>query len=432
VILTDEELLRRNRDKEQHAQGSRHAAQERKRRMLEKEIQVRARREQTAMEMELDAQRKALLTNDDILQNQHLISIRKVNSLALQANGYMACDSLREHQKERAGMEAKYNRLHDQIMAKERVDELTQRKEDEAIARAKRIEARQMLEQQIADRQRKQMYEEESKAIEAQKILATYKQFELEEQKKLERHREQVRETVKKVGETNDRIREMKDQMIRQEKQDEMVAAAYLRKKAAEEDAKLQEQQRISKAKELRIAKLRAQQEKAQDKRAAQDEFRAKKAWEAAEMNARIKQQHEKEARITLMQTISEDRKRQEAFRIEQTQQTKQMESHLDRLTQQRADEEDHRQRAKVEATKEHMRDHGLRLREQIEQNNQMRVKAKMFEQNDTKYGKMKAMREAIIADKYRHETLATLEKRGVAEEYLRELKRMDINPTNA
>ncbi|TMW66957.1 hypothetical protein Poli38472_012073 [Pythium oligandrum] len=432
VILTDEELKKRKQEQQQQLQATRHESEERKRRMMEKELQVRTRREQTAMEMELEAERKALLTNEDVLRNQHLVSLRKINSLALQATGYMACDGLKQHQQERAAVEAHYDRLHNQIMDRERVNELQQRREDAAVAHAKRIKARQMLEHQIADREKKKIHEEEAKAIEAQKILNTYKQYEAEEKKSMEMHREQVKERAAQVVKTNARIQEMREEVKRQEKQEEMVAAAYLRKKAMEEEAKMQEELRIRKAKEARVAKLRAQQEKAQDKRAQQDEFRAKKSWEESEMNARLKEKRDKEARAQLMHTILDDRKRQEAFRVEQKHHQLAVDAHLDWLAQQRSEEEYRQQKQALEVAREREREHGQNVREQIEQNAQRQQKAKLFEQNDAKFGKKKALKESILAEKYRKETLERLQKQGVAEEYLRELKRMQINETNA
>lgn len=83
--------------------------------------------------MEVEAEKKALLTGDDVLRN-------------------------RRH-------------LHERIMKRERVTKLYVRKEREAYE--KRIEAHQMIE-----RQKKAIWDEEAKAIEAQKILNTYKQYE--------------------------------------------------------------------------------------------------------------------------------------------------------------------------------------------------------------------------------------------------------------
>eukprot|EP00644_Phytophthora_capsici_P009552 jgi/Phyca11/107016/e_gw1.13.589.1 len=432
VILTDEAARQLKLQHEAQQAATRHESQERKRRMMEKEIEVRARREQSAMEMELEAERKALLTGNEMINNQHLESLRKINSLAIAATGYQLCDALKEHQRERQAIESRYNNIHDSIMERERRRDIQKRKEVEIEAHVKRMEARQVLEEQIAERHKRLIREEEAKDIEAQKILKTYKQYELEEQKKIERQREKQKETMRQVAQTNDRIKLMKEEMVIRDKKEDMAAAAYLRKKALEEEAKLQEEARIRKSKELRTAKLRAQQEKAQDKQAIQDEFRAKKAYEEMEKNTRLKEKRDKERKIALMQSILHDRKEQEAFHAEQAQRMRDLDANMDRIGQQQVEREYQRLKAAEAAAKERELKHGDVLLQQIESNEQRRMKAKMFEQNDAKFLKKKALKESILAEKVRVDTLQRLEKRGVPEEYLRDLRRMQIDETNA
>lgn len=432
VILTDAAAKQLKLERETQQADSRHESQERKRRMMEKEIEVRARREQSAMEMELEADRKALLTGNEMVNNQHLESLRKINSLAIAATGYQLCDALQEHQRERQVMESRYSNIHDNIMERERRRDIQRRKDAEVEAHEKRMEARQVLEEQIAERHKKGIREEEAKDIEAQKILKTYKQYELEEQRKIEQQRENQKEAMRQVAQTNDRIKQMKEMMAIREKKEELAASAYLRKKALEEEAKLQEEARIRKSKELRTAKLRAQQEKAQDKQAIQDEFRAKKAYEETEKNTRLKEKREKERKIALTQSILQDRKKQEVFHAEQAQRMRYLDANTERIGQLQVEREYQHHKAIEAAAKEREFKHGDLLQQQIESNEQRRMKAKMFEQNDAKFLKKKALKESILAEKVRVDTLQRLQKGGVPEEYLRELSRMNINETNA
>ncbi|POM64390.1 nuclease domain containing hypothetical protein [Phytophthora palmivora] len=432
VILTDAAARQLKLEREEQQAISRHESEERKRRMMEKEIEVRTRREQSAIELELEAERKALLTGNEMINNPHLESLRKINSLAIAATGYQLCDALKERQRERAVMESRYNNIHDSIMERDRRRDIQKRKDVEVEAHARRMEAKQVLEEQIAERHKQAIREEEAKDIEAQKILKTYKQYEMEEQRKIELQREKQTETMRQVALTNEHIKQMKEEMAIRDKREEMAAAAYLRKKALEEEAKLQEEARIRKSKELRTAKLRAQQEKAQDRQAIQDEFRAKKAWEEAEMNTRLKEKRDKEKKIALMQSILQDRKKQEAFHAEQAQRMRALDANMDRIGQQQVEREYQYQKAVESAAKERELKHGEILLQQIESNEQRRLKAKMFEQNDAKFLKKKAMKESILAEKVRVDTLQRLQKRGVPEEYLRELSRMKINESNA
>lgn len=432
MILTDNDMNDLKHAQERQLAATRYESQEHKRKMMEKELAVRARREQSAMEMEMENEQKALLTGEEVLRNQHLLSIRRINSLTLQASGYKLCDELQAHKKVREQTEATYDRLHDSIMERERVTELQLRQEREADARQKRVNARHMLEEQIAEREKKAIWEEEAKAVEAQKILTTYKQYEAEEKRKMELQVERKRELTAAVAVTNERVKSMKEDAVRREKQEEMVVVAYLRKKVAEEEAKAQEAQRVRKAKELRVAKLRAQQEKAQDKQATQDEFRAKKASDEAETSMRDKERREREAKAALSQTIGRDRERQAAFHDEQKRQQRQLDLHMDAITQAHVEQEHQHQRAALQAAKERELEHGQVLRQQIEGNAARRTKAKLFEQDDAKFLKKKATRESILAEKVRQDALRKLQRQGVPEEYLRELKSMQINEANA
>lgn len=425
-------MVRLQQQQEQQLAATRQEAQNRKQRMLDKELEVRARREQSAMEREIEAEKKAPLTGEEVLRNQHLTSLRKIQSLELQASGYMLCDSLKQHRKQREETDTRYNKVHDSIMERDCITELQRRREMEDDARAKRVEARQMLEHQIAEREKKKIWEEEAKAIEAQKILATYKKFEAEEQAKVVHQREQRQVMMTRIAETNKCIKQIKDDAVQREKQEEMVAAAYLRKKAMEEEAKLQDAQRVRKAQEIRTAKLRAQQEKAQDKQAIQDEFRAKKAWEENERKARYKEKRDKEIKRELMQTILGEREQQMQFQQQQQRAMAQVDAQMDQVAEKRVNEEYLRQQAIQQAHRESEHKHGDVLLQQIESNAQRRQMAKLFEQNDAKFLKKKNLRESVLAEKVRQDTLHRLQKQGVPEEYLRELSRMTINASNA
>ncbi|CEG45749.1 uncharacterized protein PHALS_02025 [Plasmopara halstedii] len=432
MILTETAIEHIKLERETQQAVARHESMERKRRMMEKEAEVRARREQSAMEMELDAERQALLSGNEMVNNQHLESLRKINSLSVAAIGYQLCDSLKEHQRERKIVETRYDNVHDSIMERDRRCNNQKRKDDESIAFAKRMEARQMLEVQIAERQRQLIRDEEAKDIESRKILDLYKQYEVEERKKTEQHREKQMEMMRQVTETNERIKDMKEQMLIRDKKEEIAAAAYLRNKVLEEEAKLNENARIRKLKELRIAKLRAQQEKAQDKEALQDEIRSKKSYEETEKKARLKKEQDKEKKQMLLQSIMQDRKKQEIFHIEQSKRMRALDANTDLIGQQQAESEYQRLKAAEIAINARNVMHNTLLLQQIEANNQRRIKDRLFEQNDAKLIEKKAMKDSILAEKVRIDTLQKLKTGGVSEKYLRNLRRMEINETNA
>lgn len=133
-----------------------------------------------------------------------------------------------------------------------------------------------------------------------------------------------------------------------------------------------------------------------------------------------------------MMQSILQDRKKQEAFHAEQAQRLRDLDASMEWIGQKQVEREYQDYKAAEAAAKERDFKHGDLLQQQIEANEQRRVKAKMVEQNDAKFLKKKTLKESILAEKVRVDTLQRLQKRGVPEQYLRELSRMNINETNA
>ncbi|KAH9137887.1 hypothetical protein AeRB84_017595 [Aphanomyces euteiches] len=420
TILTDTELARQAKESEQSKAASRTKAQERKNRMVEKEIQVRARREQYATQMELEAERNSVLTKDDVKRVEHLDAVKHIQSLVAKAVAATGCDAQLVEKAETEQIQQAYNQRIDQVMERDRVRELRERKQQADAAREKRIEARKMLEGKL----RQQIREEEAKAIEAKKILQVYKQYEKEEETKAAAHRAHVQATIAQVAATNEEIKEMKAEAARREAHEEQVAARYLREKAKEEERLQKERDAIKKSKELRVAKLRAQQEKLQDKQAALDEFKSKKAFEANEKAMRDKEAHDRIQKRNMMETIDRERKTQEAFKRAERHHDLAQERHADAVAL-RFSEEQHAKRMAVRAQQEEAHvQYVAQLDAQFHDNETRRKNKAALETNENAAQLKKAAKEAIIVDKIRRDALAKLEKQGVPAAYLRPLQK--------
>lgn len=420
VIVTEQKLAEMQLQKEKELEITREISMKRKKKMIEKEL--REHREKLALEGELEAEKAAHLSESDKVQHQHLDSVKRINSLAQRASAFMVREEQIRNKEDRAHFEKAYSRHFEDRMEVDRVNELARRREQNEIDREKRIEARRMLEVQIAERERLKIREEEAKALEAQKIIEKYKKYEKEDQEKVEARREHVRRTVIEVAKTNAQIKEMKIKMKERERRDELVAAMYLRKKAKEEEIKFKEEERLKVKKEERTAKLRAQQEKVQDKRAAQDELRAKRAYEAKEMAARQKAKDEIEWRRTNAQYILSERKKQEEFkRAQRNSETLSDKRAADRARRQ-AEEENARRREVAKLQHEEKMKYQASLNRQIADNEQKRERESVFQQAEGALGKKKILKEKIVVDKIRKETIQRLRREGVKDQYLVEL----------
>ncbi|OQS02678.1 hypothetical protein THRCLA_04963 [Thraustotheca clavata] len=428
VIVTDRDMALRLKEAEQVKMASRAKAQERKNRMVEKELQVRARREQYATQMELEAERNSVLTKDDIQRHAHLDSYKFIQSLVAKASAATGCDEQLEEQEQTRQQEEAYNQRIERMMDKDRTNDLLVKKAAESAAREKRVEARNMLEGQILERQKQKIRDEEAKAIEAKKILQVYKQYELEEQAKTAAHRTQAQNNLQRIAATNEEIKIMKAEALRQERHEEQVAAKYLRDKAREEERIHREKEAIRKSKELRIAKLRAQQEKAQDKQQAQDEFKAKKAFEANEKEMRQKEVDERRQKRELAETIDRERKQQEWFKREEKLHIEMQEKQSDDVAKQIMDREDFKAQQERERKADDHKKYLELFNQQFTDNATRRKNKAALETNDNAANVRKMAKETIVVDKIRMDAIQKLRKQGVPEEYLRDLKKLDIH----
>ncbi|ETW04309.1 hypothetical protein H310_04617 [Aphanomyces invadans] len=425
TILTDEDLARLAKESEQTKVASRALAQDRKNRMVEKELQVRARREQYATQMELDAERTSVLTKADLQRVEHLDDVKHIQSLVAKAIAATGCDAQRLEKEETRQFEASYNQRIERVMESDRIAELRERERAAGEAREKRVDARKMLEGQINERLKQQIREEEAKAIEAKKILMVYKQYEIEEEAKVAAHRVQVQATIAQIAATNADIKAMKAEAARREAHEEQVAARYLREKAKEEERQQHEREAIKKSKELRVAKLRAQQEKAQDKRMAQDEFKAKKAFETNEKAMRQKEADDRTKKREMMETIDRERKQQEAFKAAERDAMVAQERLVDHVAH-CIEQENHAKRMAARAREQEAHATYIEKLNQQFQDNAMRRKNKAaLETNENAAQVKKAAKEAIIVDKIRRDAIQKLEKQGVPADYLRPLQKL-------
>lgn len=427
-IQTDEYLAQAQALQAQQHESSRVESNARKAKMIEKETQVRARREQMALASELEQAQSRALDDVDVMTHAHLDSVKRIQSLAQGASAFMAREAQLVQAQGRVASEEAYSRHWEHVMERDRVAELDARQVSRARAQAKRLEGRRQLEDQIRERERLALRAEEAKAHEGAKILELYQNYEREDERKREQHRAHVEASIAQVVETNAQIQKMKQLAKAREAEDERVAFRYLVAKAEEEEKKAHEAERVKKSKEAKMLKMRAQQEKVADTRAAQDELRAKRAYEAKEKGTREKEVRDREFKKAAMAQVMSERRFQERFKQGQAELSKRQESLTVEMAR-RGMEEEHARRQLVEQRKvEEKQRYKDLLGKQLEDNAQARDRARMFQKNANSQGKKQVLKEHIVVDKIRTSVLQKLQKEGVNEQYLRELRQLDIS----
>lgn len=405
--------------------------QERKRIMMEDGDGIRVRREQATLKMDIEQLWKAPLVDEDVTMHQHVASIRRIQSLAMQAQGYADCDKLCKQYKENQAREARYNKSHDDRMEQERYKELNRCNKAREEKRFEALEARNALEDQINERQKKKIWEEEAKALEGSRVLQMYKKYEAEEKMKVEKQRDSIKKNLVQIRQTNERLQSHKAAEIDRKKYEEGMMRAFLRRKASEDEARRKEKLELDKLKEQQFAKLCAKQQKTSDTRSFEDEIRAKRAYEAMEMRLRRKEDLQKIELRKAIQRVSDDRTEQIQLRQALRNKEKDAETKLNKLSMEMEKEAVQKQVDSMEIHRHRQMAYREQLEEQIRNNALSRNQTKQIDAVNATYRQKKQTKECIIAEKVRQETLEKLRKQNVPEIYLLELKRMTISQSD-
>merc|ERR1712072_1126185 len=145
----------------------------------------------------------------------------------------------------------------------------------------------------IKDRQAQRMREEESRDQERAFILKQIEALKAEEVEQQKQKKMAAARLMTEVNAANTAAMKIKEEKMLAEKLEEQKIIEYQENKEMRERDLEAEKERLAAEKELETAKLRARQEKAQDKASEMDALRAKRAMEAAERAARDKESAE-------------------------------------------------------------------------------------------------------------------------------------------
>merc|ERR1719443_812353 len=163
------------------------------------------------------------------------------------------------------------------------------------------------------DRQAQRMREEESRDQERAFILKQIESLKAEEVEQQKQKKMAAARLMAEVNTANTAAMKIKEEKMLAEKLEEQKIIEYQENRELREREHEAEKERIAAEKELETAKMRARQEKAQDKASEMDALRAKRAMEAAERAARAKERMEQERLEAINDELNEARKQQQA-----------------------------------------------------------------------------------------------------------------------
>lgn len=282
VILDAAAKARKKKAEEAQKALTLKKARERKERMLRMEEEKKRRAPQlTESQMLENESNNILLAHAKQAMDEELDDVKHMNQMML----YAKCVTIRDAQvkeKERRRKEniQEESRL-DKAMEVERVKTLQMYEERETLRKEEQRVGALVITQQIQEREAERIRQQELREQEAQAMIQRIKELELREEEERQQKVVAGRKLLEQVMEANNAQARAKLRKKQLELEEDKRIAEYIKEKEAREAAAEAEVERIKQEKELECARLRAMQEKAQDRQAAIDELRAKRYQEA-------------------------------------------------------------------------------------------------------------------------------------------------------
>ncbi|KAK5622595.1 hypothetical protein CRENBAI_000809 [Crenichthys baileyi] len=243
-------------------------------------------------ELELDAQKRAQLIADraSALRMEQEDEVKKLNQLILGAKCQATWDDQIQEKKEiQAKLDEEEKRL-DIMMEVERCRALETIKKIDELRKQQRIKGQEQINNQIQQREQEKLIQDTMKQVEKEQIHKDQERMDLEDLKVKEKKRMEQQLMQEEIMRINAEAVRAKEKRLEEEKLADMRTMEYLQKKLEREAEYEAAQKRIKKDKELEIAQLRAQQERAKDYKAEQDEIRARRNQEITDRQWRMKQ----------------------------------------------------------------------------------------------------------------------------------------------
>jgi hypothetical protein len=333
---------------------------------------------------------------------------------------YAKVATIRDKQKqEHIIMEQNHKRKEeklDMMMELERLKELKNQQDKERMMQKQRKEGCMIIIEQMKKKKLEQIKLKEQLDKEKKDILKYLKKLEDEEQ--IENEKKKIlREKISQEIVESNRISALnKQKKLAQEKEEDLKILKYNMEKAKREEEELKRKKKIQEQKEKEVQKLREKQEKAQDKMAELDALRAKRAQEAGEREARLKEKNELITKKKIMEELLDSNNRQKIQKQNQlAEQARQEQAEYERIIKKQLD--DMERERKIEEEKKRMR---------YENNQDIRKLIKLKEEKDRL--EAKEILEEGRKDRQKYDTWKERMER-IKQQKIQELKDLNVHP---
>ncbi|XP_075998765.1 cilia- and flagella-associated protein 45-like [Genypterus blacodes] len=376
------------------------------------------------LEIEDRARAQHLQGNADDTKMEQEEEIKMLNKLILSAQCQAGRDAQVLEKKQIKEVLAEEDKRLDDIMESERCKALETQKKIEELHKQQRINGRELILEQIKERQEERDLQLELKHQEGKQLKEKQEKLNIDELKALEKKREEqnlLQKEIKRVNAESLRVKELKKE---EERQADIKAMEYINNKMEKESELEAEQKRKKKDKEKESDKLRALQQREKDHQADVDALRvrrnqekihrewrikeaelaAKKAQEDAMLKAARLEQIKYREHLVAIKVGQEQAEAERLLRVQQK-----------AIAKEREEKERHHQELlrHAEATRQQVRE-----REVIA----MAQRKEVFKEGD-KLNKAARQRRNLLED-FKERKLRELKATGIPEKYCKEVER--------
>merc|ERR1712139_711217 len=245
-------------------------------------------------EKEGRAQKNSVLERAKDMMDENMDDVKHMNQMMLYSKVVTIRDAQIQEKRMVQAEKEEEERCLDAMMEIERLKALKMYEEREKERMTDQRRGAKVIIEQIKDRQAQRMREEESRDQEWAFILKQIESLKAEEVEQQKQKKMAAARLMLEVNTANTAAMKIKEEKMLAEKLEEQKIIEYQENRELREREMEAEKERLAAEKELETAKLRARQEKAQDKASEMDALRAKRAMESAERMARDKETQER------------------------------------------------------------------------------------------------------------------------------------------
>jgi len=292
LLTKEEEIELKERSEEAYAERMK-LSRERKERMQQMEEERKKNAMLSGVEKDARAQKNGVLEKAKQMMDEEMDDVKHMNQMMLYSKIVTIRDAQIQEKRCVQGEKEEEERQVDMMMEIERLKGLKMYEEREKRRLQDQRVGASVIIDQIKDRQAQRMREEEARDQERAFVLKQIEALKAEEIEQQQQKKLAANRLMHEVNAANNAAMKIKEEKMLAEKLEEQKIIEYQEAKEIRERELEEEKARVAADKERETARLRAMQEKAQDKAAEMDALRAKRAMEAAERTAREKQRQE-------------------------------------------------------------------------------------------------------------------------------------------